>query len=200
MEQDQEQAQAEDEVLVRRFQADPQGSAGRGAAGELIARWQVRVYSWCFRILREREAALDAAQESLTRMYIALPRYEGRGRFSAWLFTIVHNQCIGQVRPRPLTRDSTIDVDWLRDEGPGPDREFESAELERRVLEAMERELEPNERMAVWLRAFEGVAVDEITVLMDLQGAAGARSMLQSARKKLRAALRPARGPREGTS
>ncbi len=189
-----------DAELVRRFQADPEGAAGRAAAGELIARWQGPVYAWCSRVLREREAALDAAQESLTRMFEALPRYETRGRFSAWLFTLVHNHCLNQVRPRPLTRARALDVDWLEDDGPGPDRAFESAETEREILAAMERVLDPRERMAVRLRAFEGLSVNEITHILDVPGASGARSVLQAARKKLRAALRPRPDGEGGTS
>ncbi len=190
----------DDETLIRRFREDPQGPAGRAAAGELIARWQERVYLWSYRILREREAAVDAAQEAFTRMLVALPRYEGRGRFSAWLFTIVHNYCVGRVRTRALMRDEEFDVEWLETDAPGPERTYETARFESEVMEAMQRALEPHERMALWLRAFEGMGVEDITRMMELGGVSGARSVLQVARRKLRAALRAGRRGNGGTT
>lgn len=187
----------DDESLVRTYQADPEGTGGRAAAATLIARWRGRVYLWAFRVLREREASLDVAQDALTQMFMALPRYEARGRFSAWLFTIVHNRCLNAVRQRPLVRDADLDTDELHSPSLGPDGVFESAETERRVLAAMRDALEPVERTAVWLRSFEGMSVDDITRLLQLKGASGARGVLQSARRKLRTALGPAGRNRE---
>ena len=45
------------------------------------------------------------------------------------------------------------------------------------------------EQEAIYLRCFERLPVDEITSLLSITGASGARGLLQSARRKLRAAL-----------
>jgi len=176
----------DDEALVRRHKADPGGPA----AAILIARWQDRVYQWAYRVTRDRDAALDIAQDSLTRMYQALPAYEPRGRFGAWLFAIVHNRARSAVRRRSLVHDPEVDADSLAAPGSGPEADYDSAEWEQRVLDAMDRALEPRERTALWLRAFEGMSVDDITQLLGLTTATGARGMLQTARRKLVAALR----------
>jgi RNA polymerase sigma-70 factor (ECF subfamily) len=179
----------EDEALVRAHQSDPGGPQGRAALAALVQRWRGRVYLWAYRVLREREAALDVAQDALVRMVQALPRYEARGRFSAWLFTIVHNRCLSAVRARTLRRDPEIDMDDLPATTADPERGPDTrAELER-VLRAMERSLEPAERTALWLRAYEAMSVEDITRLLGLDSASGARGLLQTARRKLRAAL-----------
>ena len=49
--------------------------------------------------------------------------------------------------------------------------------------------LEPNERLALWLRAEEEMSVAELTRVLGLENATGARALLQTARRKLRAAL-----------
>lgn len=49
--------------------------------------------------------------------------------------------------------------------------------------------LNPVEQEAIWLRCFEGLPVPEVTRLLGLTHASGARSVLQSAREKLRVAL-----------
>jgi RNA polymerase sigma-70 factor (ECF subfamily) len=191
---EEESAQVSDETLVLVYQSDPDGAKGRRAAGQLIARWQGRVYAWARRYVRERDTALDLAQDCLLQMYQALPRYESRGRFSAWLFTIVHHRCLSAVRRHTLVRDPEVDTDELPG-APPPEDQLESAEWQRRVMAAIRDALEPHERTALWLRAYEGMSVEDITHLMGLDGASGARGVLQTARRKLRAALGVVRSP-----
>src|SRR5580765_6171577 len=176
---------ATDEDLVAAFQRDPRGHDGRAAAGELVERWSGRVYGWSFRVVRERELALDLAQDCLLRMYEALPRYVSRGRFSAWLFTIVHHRCVSEVRKRPLRFDPEVDTDSLTGPGADPAAGIENDDERTRVLDAMEHALDVDERTALWLRAWEGMSVNEITRIMDLEGASGGRALLQRARRKL---------------
>jgi RNA polymerase sigma-70 factor (ECF subfamily) len=176
---------SDDETLIRRHQANPDGEA----ATILIRRWQDRVYQWAYRVVRDHDAAMDIAQDSLVRMYGALPRYESRGTFSAWLFAIVHNRARSAIRPRALTRDLEAEPDDLSSAQPGPEEVFQAAQGEQRVLDAMETSLEPIERTALWLRSFEGMSVEDITAVLGLSAASGARGLLQTARRKLRRAL-----------
>jgi len=80
-------------------------------------------------------------------------------------------------------------MEELTDPLSGPEETAESRVRLERVLAAMNAALTPLERQALWLRANEGLQVDEITHLLGLDGASGARSILQSARRKLRLAL-----------
>src|SRR4029079_14118106 len=68
---------------------------------------------------------------------------------------------------------------------------------EEQAMEALLRDhLSPLELQAIWLRCFEGLPVPEITRLLGLTHASGARSVLQSAREKLRARLARRRAAR----
>jgi DNA-directed RNA polymerase specialized sigma24 family protein len=49
--------------------------------------------------------------------------------------------------------------------------------------------LEPAERAALWLRSFERMGMDDISKVLELRNASGARGVLQTARRKLRRAL-----------
>jgi RNA polymerase sigma-70 factor (ECF subfamily) len=178
-----------DEALAIAYQRDPSSTVGAAAVTTLIERWSGRVYLWAYRMVRDREQALDVAQDCLVRMLQALPRYETRGRFSAWLFTIVHNRCRSAMRRRSWIRDHEIDTELLIANTAGPDKEYESAEARARVLAAMEAALDAKERAALWLRAEEGMSVDDITRMLRVDGASGARGLLQTARRKLRAVL-----------
>lgn len=184
-----------DEELVARFQSDPEGPRGRDALDRLVERWRGRAYLWAYRTLGEREASLDAAQDALLQMIRSLPNYRTQGRFSAWLFTIVRNRCLNAVRRRRLVRDPEVDVDSLLADAEAPDDALDSAREHERLMRWMNEVLDPVERAALWMRAFEEMSVEDITSMLDITSASGARGVLQSARRKLRAALaRPESG------
>ena len=85
--------------------------------------------------------------------------------------------------------DEGTDPDSLSVEGGSPATLYQDQEEEANLLRLMDETLDPDERAAIWLRCFENLPVDEITEVLDLKGASGARGVLQSARIKLRAAI-----------
>jgi len=192
-----EQDPNSDELLALRYARDSASAAGRAALATLVERWSGRVYAWAYRIVREREQALDLSQDCLVRMIGALPRYEPRGKFAAWLFTIVHNRCRSALGRSRWARDPDIELDLLPADGVGPEHAYESAESEQRLMDAMDASLDERERLALWLRAEEGMSVQDITRLMKIESSSGARGLLQTARRKLSAELE-SRGRAQG--
>jgi DNA-directed RNA polymerase specialized sigma subunit len=65
----------------------------------------------------------------------------------------------------------------------------EQDEDEERLLQTIRTSLEPLEQDVIWLRCFERMGLEQITVILSIDGASGARAVLQRARRKLRAAL-----------
>ncbi|MFO7609284.1 MAG: sigma-70 family RNA polymerase sigma factor [Candidatus Krumholzibacteriia bacterium] len=178
-----------DEALVRAFQRDPEGEAGRQAASRLLARYRPRVLAWCWRTLGDREAALDTAQEVLLSAWRSLPRYREDDRFGAWLFTIARNRCLSELRRRrvPMAEEAVLDL--IADEGPGPDEALERRLAAQDMLRFVAATLDRQEQDALMLRCWEGLPVEVITRRLGLDEASGARVVLQRARRKLRAAL-----------
>ncbi len=176
-----------DEELVRLAQAG--GAAGREAAAELLERWRGPVYAWCRRFAREHELALDLAQDVLLSVYRSLGSFEFRAPFGAWVFTITRHRCIRAMRPVALVRDDGAEMDELRHPEAGPEESAEGRIREEQVLEAIREELDPQEQQALWLRCIERMPVDEVTRVLGVESATGARGLLQTARRKLRAAL-----------
>jgi RNA polymerase sigma-70 factor (ECF subfamily) len=178
-----------DEDLLAHYRAAPGSEPGRRAAGHLLARYRGRVYAWALRLVREHEDALDIAQAVLLKAWRALPEFDGRSRFSSWLFAMTRNECLTALRPRLLKRDERADpIDFLVDED-DPGRLLESAQEEAEMEALLREALSPVERQAIWLRCFERLPVEEVTRMLGLTHASGARSVLQSAREKLRRAL-----------
>jgi RNA polymerase sigma-70 factor (ECF subfamily) len=178
-----------DEDLLAHYRAAPGSEPGRRAAGHLLARYRGRVYAWALRLVREHEDALDIAQAVQLKAWRSLPSFDGRSRFSSWLFAMTRNECLTALRPRLLKRDERADpTDFLVDED-DPGRLLESAQEEAEMEALLREALSPVERQAIWLRCFERLPVEEVTRMLGLTHASGARSVLQSAREKLRRAL-----------
>ncbi|MFN9539070.1 MAG: RNA polymerase sigma factor [Planctomycetota bacterium] len=60
---------------------------------ELFARYRGMVYGLCLRMLRHREEAEDATQETFLRVARNLHRWDRSKRFEPWLLTIAGNRC-----------------------------------------------------------------------------------------------------------
>lgn len=178
-----------DRSLVEIYQADPRSDVGRQAASRLLARYRERVLIWCWRVVDDRELALDLAQEVLLSAYKRLAKYEHDGRFGAWLFTIARHRCLSELRRRrvPLAEDGVLEL--IADSGPGPDEIYERKAKAGELFELVRESLTPLEQDAIWLRCHEGLPVDVITRRLDISEGTGARAVLQRARRKLRSAL-----------
>lgn len=81
--------------LVQRFLG---GDAA--AFEELMAAHEDKVFSVCLRMLRDREAALDATQETFVTVLRKADRFAGRAAFSTWLYRVAMNTCYDALRRR----------------------------------------------------------------------------------------------------
>ena len=178
-----------DDELLGRFRADPEGETGRRAAGLLLARYRGRVYAWALRLVREHEDALDIAQVVMLKAWRSLPGFDGRSAFASWLFAMTRNECLTALRPRSLRRDPDADPEWFLVDDDDPGRLLENAEEEEAMAALVRETLNPVEQQAIWLRCFERLSVDDVTRILGLTHVSGARSVLQSAREKLRRVL-----------
>lgn len=67
----------------------------RVAAFDLLAkRYEAKVYRLCVAFLRDPVAAQDVAQESLIRVWKALPSYNATAALSTWIYAITRNRCL----------------------------------------------------------------------------------------------------------
>jgi RNA polymerase sigma-70 factor, ECF subfamily len=191
-------AEPADEDLLAVIQRDPAGEAGERAVAQLLDRYRDRVYAWCWRHVRDREQALDLAQEVLLAAYRNLHSFGERAQFSSWIFAIARNRCLSELRKRRLPQEDIEILALVADPRPAPDQELIERLDESRLLAAISEHLTPLEQDALWLRCHEQLPVEEITRLLDIQEQTGARAVLQRARRRLRAALADQTGAETG--
>jgi len=77
-------------------------AAGRHArAFDLVVpAYKDRVFRLAYSILKERAAAEDATQETLVRVWKALPGFDGRAQLGTWIYAITRNTCLMELRRR----------------------------------------------------------------------------------------------------
>jgi RNA polymerase sigma-70 factor, ECF subfamily len=69
-----------------------QGGSHGPAFDRLLERYERKVYRLCCSLMRDPDQAADAAQESLLRVWKALPGYDQRASLSTWIYTITRNR------------------------------------------------------------------------------------------------------------
>ncbi|HEX2575075.1 MAG TPA: sigma-70 family RNA polymerase sigma factor [Aquihabitans sp.] len=72
----------------------------RRALDRLLRDHQARIHAVCRRITGNDADALDATQEALIAVVRGLPRFDGRARFSTWVYRIATNACLDELRRR----------------------------------------------------------------------------------------------------
>ncbi len=161
----------------------------RQAASDLLQRYHVLVFRWCRAQLGDPDLAADIAQEVLVKAYRNLGSFEGQARFSSWLFAIVRNRCLDELRrPRLLVAEDAQGIPV--DDSATPSEAYEQASSEQELKDLLARHLAPDEQEVLILRYFECMPVAEITRTLGITARSGARGVLQKARRKLQAALR----------
>ncbi|MEM6796264.1 MAG: sigma-70 family RNA polymerase sigma factor [Acidobacteriota bacterium] len=165
-------------------------AAGDRSAAEALARGSyTAVFRSLTKLCGDPELAADLTQETFRRAWAALPQFDGRARFSTWLYRIAYNTFISfQRRPKLLAPLEEDEVSRIAAEGPRPDREVERAQKERRLRTAV-LELPDTLRLAVTARFWGEVPVLELARLEGVTGPA-IRKRLRRAEKILRRALK----------
>src|SRR2546423_10582615 len=93
-----------DEQLVgRAVGEDP------NAFGEIVRRWERKIFALCFGMLGREDDARDAAQEAFIAAYRNLKNFRGEARVSSWLHRIAVNQCLTIKRRQKTRAEDLID-------------------------------------------------------------------------------------------
>ena len=69
----------------------------------LVKKYEDKAYNLCYKILRNKEEALDSAQEAFIKAWEALPGFRLDSAFSTWFYRILYNTCISKIRKDRFT-------------------------------------------------------------------------------------------------
>jgi RNA polymerase sigma-70 factor (ECF subfamily) len=178
-----------DEVIVERALT---GDAE--AFGELVRRWERRIFALTYGILGREEDARDATQETFLAAFRNLRGFRGEAKVSSWLHRIAVNQCISRQRRAKVRRESALDDEQDNDAATfaapvseSPVRVVEGRQetlAVRRAINSLPLEL----RQVVVMKEFEELTFREIADVLDLP-LSTVKSRLYTALKQLQMRL-----------
>jgi RNA polymerase sigma-70 factor (ECF subfamily) len=182
------------DTLIRAAQRGDQD-----AFEQLVRTYDQSVLRLAMNLLRSPEDARDVYQEAFLRVYRNLHSFRFDCSFHTWLYRIVTNICLDQLRKRKVrkedaavveTSDGPIDrMESYEEEAAeaNPERSMWNRELKQRIESALVG-LTPRERMVFELRHYQGLRLRNIGEMLGTTEEA-AKNCLFRATQKMRGLL-----------
>ncbi|MFZ0594671.1 MAG: sigma-70 family RNA polymerase sigma factor [Bryobacteraceae bacterium] len=185
---------ADEAALIRAAQ-----SGDTDAFERLVRNYDHAVLRLAYNLLRSQEDARDVYQETFLRVYKNLDSFRFDCSFHTWLYRIVSNLCLDQLRKRKVRKEEPAaktvgdnNVDRLavvaeERAGSDPQRQLFSSELGNRIKTALA-DLSPRERLVFEMRHYQGMRLRAIGEVLGTTEEA-AKNCLFRATQKMRGAL-----------
>lgn len=157
-----------DEIIVERaLSGEPD------AFGEIVRRWERRIFALTYGMLGREEDARDATQETFLAAFRNLRGFRGEAKVSSWLHRIAVNQCLTRQRRAKVRNESALEDDEATANSFAAPLEVSPARITegRQRTEAVRRALNtlPVElRQVVVMKEFEELTFREISEALDL--------------------------------
>lgn len=153
--------------------------------GELVARYQTSVFNVCYRLMGERNAAEDLAQEAFIRAYQRLHTFDPARPFGPWMRRVAANVCLNHLALHPppvMSLEDELDEPF-DSERANPEAALEQAQSAEAVRAAL-LELPAHYRAVLELRHFQEMRYDEMATALKIP-VSDVKSHLFRARKLL---------------
>jgi RNA polymerase sigma-70 factor (ECF subfamily) len=171
----------------------------QNAFEQLVRAHDQSVLRLAMALLRSPEDARDVYQEAFLRVYCNLDSFRFDCSFHTWLYRIVTNICLDQLRRRKVRKEESAVVETS--DGPldrmetfeeetalaNPERTLWNRQLQQRIENALQ-DLTPRERMVFELRHYQGLRLRNIGEMLGTTEEA-AKNCLFRATRKMRAVL-----------
>jgi len=186
--------QVDEAALIRAAQEGDQD-----AFGQLVRAYDQSVLRLAMNLLRSPEDAQDVYQEAFLRVFRNLKNFRFDCSFHTWLYRIVTNLCLDQMRKRKVRKEESSQIEGT--DGPvermdtfqesraesDPQRSMFAGQLRTRIQTALSG-LTARERMVFELRHYQGLKLRNIGEILGTSEEA-AKNCLFRATQKMRVAL-----------
>lgn len=181
----------EEAVLVRRIQ-----ERDEAAFRDLVERYQNKVYSIIYGILRNHNDAEDIAQQVFTKIYFSIGSFDFRSSLLTWIYKITVNECYDYLRKRRVRKlvyesdlgdEEGVNMERSEpDQAPRIDERLERQDLARKLLAKLGEE----DRLLMLLKEVEGHSVEELALMTGMNENTIKVKLFRARQKLLKAARR----------
>lgn len=184
------------EATERSLVAEAQ-AGNRAAFEELVHRYDRDVLRLALNLMKRPEDARDVYQEAFLKVYRNLHRFRFECSFYTWLYRIVTNVCLDQLRrrqarpedqaPEPASQHEEGIADFFerqKEQRPAldPERQLFGKEIRTRIAAAMQR-LSPRERIVFELKHYQGLKLRAIGDALGTTEETAKNSLFRATRK-----------------
>lgn len=181
-------ATSDEQIVERALTGDAE------AFGEIVQRWERRIFVLSFGMLGREEDARDATQETFLAAFRNLRAFRGEAKVSSWLHRIAVNQCITRQRRAKVRSESALETEEEKNAASfaapirySPARVAEGRETSVAVRLAVN-SLPVELRQVVVMKEFEELTFKEIADALDVP-LSTVKSRLYTALKQLQMRL-----------
>jgi RNA polymerase sigma-70 factor (ECF subfamily) len=181
---------AEDDDLIREAQ-----KGNRGAFDTLVRRYDQSVLRLALHMLGNEQDAQDVHQEAFIKAYRHLGNFRFECSFYTWLYRIVTNLCLDQLRRRKSRReDPSTALDASGDEMDllsnitddramaNPARELDRKRMGETIQDALDK-LTPRERTVFELKHYQGLKLRTIGEMLNTTEETAKNTLFRATRK-----------------
>lgn len=158
----------DEQMVERALSGDPE------AFGEVVRRWERRIFALAFGMLGREEDARDATQETFLAAFRNLRGFRGEAKVSSWLHRIAVNQCITRQRRAKVRSETALEDEAEKNAAVfalpadvSPARAAEHREVSSAVRKAV-CALPADLRQVVVMKEFEELTFQEISDVLDV--------------------------------
>jgi RNA polymerase sigma-70 factor (ECF subfamily) len=194
---------SEEALLVRRVQQGDQM-----AFRDLVERYQAKVFSIIYGILRNRNDADDIAQQVFAKIYFSIANFDFRSSLLTWIYKITVNECYDYLRKRRV-RKLVYESDFSEEDS----RRMQNSEaamdsapsvegsLARRdyVMKLLAKVSEEDRNLMLW-KEVEGHSIEELAEMTGMNENTIKVKLFRARQKLLKAAQRLSRAPGQATA
>jgi RNA polymerase sigma-70 factor (ECF subfamily) len=148
------------------------------------------IYTLALKLMKKPEEAEELAQDTFVKAYQKIDSYEGKSKFSTWLYTIAYNSCISELRKRRIEFKSLDDRKVTEEEEQKMVdyyRETKKEDQEKYLNMALEK-LPEDDQVLVTLYYYENQSMDEISSITGLT-VSNIKVKIHRARKRMQLLL-----------
>jgi RNA polymerase sigma-70 factor (ECF subfamily) len=133
-----------------------------------MERYQGKVFSIAYALVRRRQDVEDIAQQVFTKVYFSIAQFDFRSAFLTWIYKITVNECYDYLRKQrsnrticvsEMTEDEQRKFSNHQSEDVLPDRQAELAQTTALLL----RKVPEEERLLLLLREVEGYSIHDLS-------------------------------------
>jgi len=189
---------SDEALLVRRVQAKDEI-----AFREIVERYQSKVFSIIYGILRNHNDAEDISQQVFAKIYFSIGNFDFRSSLLTWIYKITVNECYDYLRKkrvRKLVYESDFseeDTLQMENSQTAVDRQAPADEtlVRRDLLMKMLSKVSEEDRMLMLLKEVEGHSVEELAQMTGMNENTIKVKLFRTRQKLLKAAQRLGAAP-----